>query len=671
MVRGEVESVTRSKLTLYLDEDIDSVPKKGALESDDMAAKQAIQRQQLALDAIRYDRSTNTRIRQTLVDPAGQEAVLEEDIAKFRLEDLDEDKKLATRKALADNPLILVQGPPGTGKTHLIVELVYQVLAARPTARILLSSQTHIALDNALERILKVMPDIKAVRVGREKDSRVSRAVQSLTLAEVAIRWRNESEQKTNQFLEKWAKNRDLSLNEMHLGRAVSAYSAALQENERHNEYLGQMATSIDTLESELDVEKSDEPGSTALQKDEALALLKEDYSRGRRQTKRLKENIKTTKAALEKIGAEGLPFLQMPVDELVEWEEVLEGETDDHRQARRLVDLTQDWQLRFCQSDELYAAVLTDSQIVAGTCIGFAGAKGIMDVEFDLCIVDEASKATASEVCVPLSRSTRAVLVGDHKQLPPFMESGILQPELLDKYSLSRSDLEETLFERLHRELPEQAKVLLSTQYRMVPEIGNLISQCFYDRKLESQERLVRFELGLAGVNNPVTWIDTSGIEGHFEQPCNPGYKNVLEAQKVGLLLQKINFCLSNSEDKYRVAVLTGYLAQQTEINRQIDVVQGDIGKLEIECGSVDSFQGRQADISIFSVTRSNDAGLIGFLHEFRRLNVALSRGKDYLIIVGDFAFAKSLGEDSPLGRVATYIEKNPVACSIKVLEV
>lgn len=669
-VRGEVESVERSQLTLYLDEDIESAPGTGILLHDDMAAKQAIQRQQAALDAIRYDRSASSRIRQVLVNPKGVSNVLETSIEQYKIGELDDDKKRATRIAIADNPMVLVQGPPGTGKTQLIVEIVFQVLSRNPAARILLTSQTHIALDNALERVLAVMPDIRAVRVGREQDERVSRAVQSLTLAEVAANWAKESEAQTMQYLEDFAAHWDISLEELQLSRAVASYRAALQAEERNAEYLTSMAETIKSLESALDSDQSSEPGRTALEKAEALTQLREDYSQGRRQARRLKKDIEQSQSELERTGPSGQQLLDLAIDELQEWEAVLAGSSDKQHQALRLIDLAQDWKLRFCQSEELYPVVLADSQIVAGTCVGFAGAKGILDVEFDFCVVDEASKATASEVCVPLSRSNRAILVGDHKQLPPFMESEMLDQERLEKFSLSRGDLDETLFERLHRDLPDDAKVLLSTQYRMVPEIGDLISECFYDNELESDDRSVRFDLSLAGIERPVTWMDTSGISGRFEQPCNPGFKNVLEAQQIGRLLQRINFSLSNFEEDLRVAVLTGYLMQQSELNRQIDRVEADIDKFAIECGSVDSFQGRQADISIFSVTRSNQAGSVGFLKEFRRLNVALSRSKDYLIIVGDFAFARSLGAESPIGRVAAYVQDNPGTCSMKVIE-
>src|SRR5205085_1696369 len=100
-------------------------------------------------------------------------------------------------------------------------------------------------------------------------------------------------------------------------------------------------------------------------------------------------------------------------------------------------------------------------------------------EVPFDLCIVDEASKATATEVLVPMARSRRWVLVGDTNQLPPFQEAALDEPALLQRYDLTPDQLGQTLFDVLAERLPAEAKTILDVQYRMVPAIGTLISHC------------------------------------------------------------------------------------------------------------------------------------------------------------------------------------------------
>ena len=112
-------------------------------------------------------------------------------------------------------------------------------------------------------------------------------------------------------------------------------------------------------------------------------------------------------------------------------------------------------------------ATSLTSAQVIAGTCVGIASIKGIQDVAFDLCIVDEASKATPTEVLVLSSRSRRWILVGDQKQLPPFVDQELDEKEVLGKYGLTNVELSKTLFDRLHELLPRCSKAALTLQYR------------------------------------------------------------------------------------------------------------------------------------------------------------------------------------------------------------
>lgn len=200
-----------------------------------------------------------------------------------------------------------------------------------------------------------------------------------------------------------------------------------------------------------------------------------------------------------------------------------------------------------------------------------------------------------------------------------------------------------------------------------MLPAIGDLISVCFYDGELKSDPREPSLNLSLAGFERPVTWFSTSGETKRRQIDCKPGFKNVYEADFIRDLLNRINFCVGEATDRVSVAVLTGYVAQRTELERRIDNLHGSMSSLSIECGTVDSFQGRQADVSIFSVTKSNPDGDIGFFKDLRRLNVALSRGKEALAIVGDFSFALSAEPDNPLRKVAQYIQDNPDTCCVK----
>lgn len=134
-----------------------------------------------------------------------------------------------------------------------------------------------------------------------------------------------------------------------------------------------------------------------------------------------------------------------------------------------------------------LVTAFLKTCQVVGGTALGFLGHPAARDLEFDLCIFDEASKATATETLVPLARSRQWILVGDTRQLPPIDEDILRDKKVMKDYQLIPELVQTTLFQYLanHTEFP--VRHLLREQYRMTPAIGNLISTCFYNGELLS----------------------------------------------------------------------------------------------------------------------------------------------------------------------------------------
>jgi len=290
---------------------------------------------------------------------------------------------------------------------------------------------------------------------------------------------------------------------------------------------------------------------------------------------------------------------------------------------------------------------------------------RGIGDVEFDLCIVDEASKATPTELLVPLSRSKRWILVGDPKQLPPYQEDALLDERVLAKYELEERDLEERLFDRMLLGVPDSCRTILSTQHRMVPAIGELVSRCFYDGRLksamsENDEHVMKV------LKRPVVWMTTCELPSHQEQRVSFSFENDAESRVITKLLTKVDAILSQTQQHRSVAVLTGYGAQLQRIRRDLAVKSESWRSLSIEVNTVDAFQGREADIAIYSVTRANQQGTIGFLRDLRRLNVALSRGRKALVIIGDHVFARSVAGDNPFKEVVLHIESHPDECII-----
>jgi len=263
------------------------------------------------------------------------------------------------------------------------------------------------------------------------------------------------------------------------------------------------------------------------------------------------------------------------------------------------------------------------------------------------------------------MARSKRWILVGDPKQLPPFQNEVNREASFLEKYDLEIEDVQQTLFDRLLENLPIACRKMLTIQHRMVEPIGNLISACFYDNKLNSNGPIVDKILSNI-LPRPVTWITTSRIQGNCEQRSGSSFVNSCEVNEIARWIKQLNQTAEKAQKSYSVAVLSAYAAQLEALNRTLDAKHHEMQSLSIECNTIDAFQGREADVVIYSITRSNEKGKIGLLKDEARLNVALSRGRLGLVIVGDHHFCRAL-EHSPLQRVLSYIEQHPNDCILR----
>jgi superfamily I DNA and/or RNA helicase len=368
---------------------------------------------------------------------------------------------------------------------------------------------------------------------------------------------------------------------------------------------------------------------------------------------KRLQELTSVSAKELLKLNAEQLELKS---------NELINPNTPNATAFQNLISIQAEWFDCFGRNEKFNTPLIKRSTIVAGTCIGISGY--IQDIEFDLCIIDEASKATATEVLVPMTRSQRWILVGDTKQLPPFQDEASQDTEFLEKYDLTEDDIRETLFDRLLKTLPDECCKMLSIQHRMVAPIGNLISECFYDGNLQSARTDVDKNLNSV-LPQPVTWLTTSKLTNCREQSRNFNYTNICEVNVIVNLLKQLNKMATDVKKSYTVAVLSGYSAQLKLLKRGIDAELSNLNTLTIECDTVDAFQGREADITIYSITRSNSEGKVGFLRNEARLNVALSRGKVGLVIVGDHHFCRT-SSNNPLHQVLEYIESHSENCAL-----
>lgn len=295
-----------------------------------------------------------------------------------------------------------------------------------------------------------------------------------------------------------------------------------------------------------------------------------------------------------------------------------------------------------------LYPPLIRSADVVGATCIGVATDARFEDLEFDLVIADEAGQIPVTDLLVPLVRARRAVLVGDHLQLPP-----VVEPELVEKIRAREPEnqeigawLETSLFERLilRSETPESHKVMLDTQYRMPRPIADFISAQFYGGRYQTGIEKPHEDPFFA---HPLVFIDTMKEVRHYEQRAEDGqgYFNSTEARILADLL------LAYQQESVEAGVIVPYRKQAEVIRRELR--QRGCGWSEDallnRIATVDSFQGRELDVVLFGFTRSNAEGRIGFLAELRRLNVSLTRARRQLVLVGDSVTLSNAAEPAP----------------------
>ena len=315
----------------------------------------------------------------------------------------------------------------------------------------------------------------------------------------------------------------------------------------------------------------------------------------------------------------------------------------------------------------------IADSTIVGATCLGIASLSSAIEFEFDWVIVDEAGKATPPEILVPICLGRKVVLVGDHKQLPPVVDETLLKLQDKERMNISKEDLELSLFEYLERSLSDDCKNILDEQYRMNPVIGDLISKLFYESKLVSKTSRKEKTIPLKIYESkPLVWLSTAVRPDRKEEKISDSYRNTCEAKIIFEQLLEIDEELGELKLKKETAIIAGYRGQRDRLTRLYESdYKARFHNMSIEINTVDAFQGRETDIVFYSIVRSNDNGKLGFLKDVRRLNVAFSRARELLVVVGDHQCAQRRldidGQENPFVGIIKFIRDNSDDCMLK----
>ncbi|MFH9687216.1 AAA domain-containing protein [Streptomyces sp. NPDC017413] len=653
VARGEVTAQTEQTVTLRFRRAGTRVPARGVLVPFLGPSQTALIRQRDALATVSTGQSTNRLLRDIINAPSAIATQPPAEIADWFRADLDDSKRDVVRHAVNGQELLLVEGPPGTGKTTVIAEIVEQILARTPGARILIVSQTHIAIDNALRRIADAgVTDI--VRLGRPDDPRVAEGAQHLLLNRQIMRWTRKVRRRAEAFIADVAARSGLETRHLkaalHLEELAAVAADLDHVHARLQELSGQPVPERTTSAREL----GEEVLSFQARLDQLLERRQElftDIQQSLEGDLTLREDL-TAKDARDAVEA---LFPQSA-----------------GRAMLSLLRLQGEWLQRVDTDPNLLAAYLKTRQVVGGTALGFLGHPAARNLEFDVCIFDEASKATATESLVPLARARKWILVGDTRQLPPLDEDILRDQKIMDDHQLIPELVTTTLFAYLEKHTQHPVKHMLREQYRMTPAIGNMISTVFYDEDLLSPNAAVL--KGYETIGKPVLWLDTSGISGRRESDrtgAETSISNRIEAQIASNRLTLVDRAVTqgvircSGDRPLEVLVIAPYGRQVEELRRRL--ASAKFNHLVVDVLSVDAVQGRECDLAVFSVTRSNERGDFGFLGEpyWRRINVALSRARYGLTVIGDAAFSRS--KPGALRKVLDYITSHPEDCEVR----
>ena len=256
----------------------------------------------------------------------------------------------------------------------------------------------------------------------------------------------------------------------------------------------------------------------------------------------------------------------------------------------------------------------------------------------YDLVIVDEAAKATVGEVLVPVVHARKLVFVGDQNQLPPFLEETTTRA--LEELGVTEEQAKYSLFEHLFELVPDEHRDMLDTQFRMHPSIGKVVSQLFYGGKVRNGPGTSDRPMpaGEFDRENRVMWVDVVGRDYKVGKTSRA---NKEERDAITQILDTLNDDAKRANAKLTVAVIAAYRGQADRLKAELEAAGKRWSKLTVACATVDSFQGREADVVLYSMVRTGDAER-RFLADGRRFNVALSRAKSLLVMVGDRAGAR-----------------------------
>jgi superfamily I DNA and/or RNA helicase len=574
----------------------------------------------------------------------------------------DQTQREAVLEALHYKPVYLIQGPPGTGKTTVIVELIQQIISQNSNAKILVTSQSNLAVDNVLERLPE---NILFMRLAADED-RISNEIKEHSFQSKLKHWVKDTQENSTVFFQKHFQNK---IKDKALVTFYNFYS--------NNIRIG---------------------NETAFGSFNNLLRMQNQY------IKELFGNAKNFKEVEqifnEKLGKE---FQQLKTIQKDWFAFLSNADTDEGAKKKSMLN-------DGSNEIDLRTAFVKSVNVIGATCIHIASSQySKINFRFDYVIMDESSKASPAENLVPINMGQNIILIGDHKQLPPVItrEEAVKQ-KVKDKLEDNGLDIEkefgESLFEKLITAFEANENLhsfikMLDIQYRMPRQIGNLIGRFFYNGKLKNPDikllpnfdkdkfHELKFKKPTTSifdtatdkeieVPNSVAFVSTSNQSNPNDNDNKFNRSNECNKNTIKEILKQLNKLYPenlNREKPLTIGVIAGYRGQVNLLKDSIDLQlyknflkTDEEGKAEtlIEINTVDKFQGAERDIIIYDIVKSSKGGSsIGFLDDYRRINVAFSRVKRLLIVVGDSEYILKRATLNPSGKFTEFKLKEIVA--------
>lgn len=511
------------------------------------------------------------------------------DLERTEKEQPDNNQVRAVKKAVGNHNIFLIQGPPGTGKTTVIAEIIEQ-LAAKGE-KILVAGQNHVAVDNVLQKTAKIH-HLNLLRVGNPE--RIDKELVRYSIDNLAEDYKVDY----TAFI-----NNQLLLSKKYLELKTSGIDK--------DDFIKSFNKAVNELSSNY-------------------GKLKDVY---KQRHFILRDGLSELKAS----------EIDEAIRSLANW-------IDSSKNEYEIL---------------LRPLIYNSVDVVFATCIGIKTDQVFRNTnfKFDTVIIDEAGKANIAETLVAIELGKKVILVGDQMQLPPYMDSSLIDEREAGSFPKSpyganflqdeiihalKTSFFEFIINRINADrFPQENKEMLNYQHRMHPHIGEFVSESFYNGLVQmgSRTHLNRIDLPTP-FNKEVVFFDTSNSENPYEQ--NDGYsaKNNTEAEVISeIILPKL---FEHNISPSNIAIIAPYKSQVANIQHFIR--NSSLCNFKnIDISTLDSFQGKEYDIILFSFTRSVDHrkaptvngrkkfSKVGFLDDARRLNVAFSRAKKKLILVGN----------------------------------